>query len=76
MLRRAERFSEDRVHKAETTTVGIRHAEHVAPSPQKLALTLLKSEGRSVAIVHSWTQATEFRASGSARLGSAQLLLH
>jgi hypothetical protein len=28
--------------------------------PQKLALTSLTSDGRSVGIVRSWTQATEF----------------
>jgi hypothetical protein len=41
--------------------VEIRHAGHVAPSnPQKLALTLPKSGGRSFGIVRSRTQATEF----------------
>jgi hypothetical protein len=37
------------------------HADHVAPSnPQKLALTSPTSGGRSVGIVGSRTQATEF----------------
>jgi hypothetical protein len=41
--------------------VGIRHADHVATLyPQKLALTSPTSGGRSVGIVHSQTQATEF----------------
>jgi hypothetical protein len=41
-------------------TVGIRDADHVAPLyPQKLALTLPTSGGRSVGIVRSPTQATE-----------------
>jgi hypothetical protein len=45
-------------------TVGIRHADHMAPLyPQKLALTSLTSGGRSVSIVCSRTQATEFSAS-------------
>jgi hypothetical protein len=40
--------------------VGIRHADHVAGSALKiLALTLPKSGGRSVGIVHSRTQVTE-----------------
>jgi hypothetical protein len=41
--------------------VGIRHADHVASSnSQKLALTSPTSGGRSVGIVRSRTQATEF----------------
>jgi hypothetical protein len=40
------------VQKSENTTVGIRHADHVAPSiRKKLALTSLTSGGRSVGIV-------------------------
>jgi hypothetical protein len=39
----------------------IRHADHVAPSiRKKLALTSLTSGGRSVGIVHLWTEAMEF----------------
>jgi hypothetical protein len=45
----------------ENTAVGIRHADHVAPSVnEKLALTPSSSGGRSVGIVRSWTQDTEF----------------
>jgi hypothetical protein len=41
--------------------MGIRHTDHVAPLyPQKLALTLQTSGGRSVGIVHSRAQAMEF----------------
>jgi hypothetical protein len=41
--------------------VGIRRADHVAPLYlQKLALTSPTSGGRSVSIVHSRTQTTEF----------------
>jgi hypothetical protein len=39
--------------------VGICHADHVAPCQQKLALTSPTSDGRSVGIVRSRTQATE-----------------
>jgi hypothetical protein len=43
------------------TAVGIRHADHVALLyPQMLALTSPTSGGRSVGIVRSRTQATEF----------------
>jgi hypothetical protein len=31
------------VYKTENTTIGIRHADHVVPSPQKLALTSPRS---------------------------------
>jgi hypothetical protein len=49
------------VYKAKNTTVGIRHADHVAPSiRKKLALTSLTSGGRSVGIVRLWTEATVF----------------
>jgi hypothetical protein len=44
-------------------SVGIYHADHVAPSSckkKKLALTLLTSGGRSVGVVLSRTQAAEF----------------
>jgi hypothetical protein len=45
----------------DNTTVGIRPADHVASSiPKTLALTLPTSGGRSVGIVRSRTQATEF----------------
>jgi hypothetical protein len=45
----------------ENTAVGIRHADHVAPSIRKtLALTSLTSGGRSVGIVLLRTEATEF----------------
>jgi hypothetical protein len=41
--------------------VGIRHADHVAPSiRKKLALTSLTSGGRSVGIVPLRTEAMEF----------------
>jgi hypothetical protein len=40
--------------------LGIRHADHVALYPQKLALTWPTSGGRSVGIVRSRTQVTEF----------------
>jgi hypothetical protein len=41
--------------------LGIRRADYVAPLyPQKLALTSSTSGGRSVSIVRSRTQATEF----------------
>jgi hypothetical protein len=46
---------------SEKTAVGIRHADHVAPLyPQKLALTSPTSGSRSVGIVRSRTQTTEF----------------
>jgi hypothetical protein len=54
--------------------VGIRHADHVAPSiRKKLALTSPTSGSRSVDIVHSRTQAMEFVCSGSGT-GSTQPL--
>jgi hypothetical protein len=47
---------------SQNTAVGIRHADHVAPSihTKKLALTSLTSGGHSVGIFHLWNQATEF----------------
>jgi hypothetical protein len=49
-----------RAKMCENTAVGIRHADHVAPSnPQKLTLPSPTSSGRSVGIVRSRTQATE-----------------
>jgi hypothetical protein len=49
------------VYKTENTAVGIRHADHVAPSiRKKLSLTSPTSDGRSVGIVRSQTQTTEF----------------
>jgi hypothetical protein len=48
------------VYKTENTAVGIRHADHVAPSShKKLAITSLTSGGRSVGIVRSRTQTME-----------------
>jgi hypothetical protein len=45
----------------ENTAVGIRHADHVAPSiRKKLELTSPTSGGRSVGIVRWRTEATEF----------------
>jgi hypothetical protein len=42
-------------------SLGIRHADHVAPSiRKKLALTSPKNGGRSVGIVRLWTEAMEF----------------
>jgi hypothetical protein len=49
------------VQKTEDTAVGIRHADHVAPSiRKKLAITSPTSGGRSVGIVRSRTQTMEF----------------
>jgi hypothetical protein len=49
------------VYKTENMTVGISHADHVAPSiSKKLAITSPKNGGRSVGIVRSQTQAMEF----------------
>jgi hypothetical protein len=49
------------VYKIENTAVGIRHADHVAPSiRKKLAVTSPTSGGRSVGIVRSRTQTMEF----------------
>jgi hypothetical protein len=49
------------VYKTETTAVGIRHADHVAPSiRKKLAITSPTSGGRSVGMVRSRTQTIEF----------------
>jgi hypothetical protein len=49
------------VKKTENTAVGIRHADHVAPSMlHKLAITSPTSGGRSVGIVRSRTQTMEF----------------
>jgi hypothetical protein len=48
------------VKKTEITAVGIRRADHATPLyPQKLALTLPTSGGRSVGIVRSRTKATK-----------------
>jgi hypothetical protein len=51
------------VQKTENTAVGIRHTDHVALYPQKLALTSPTLGGRSVGIVRSRTQATGFSSS-------------
>jgi hypothetical protein len=49
------------VYNIENTAVGIRHADHVAPSIRKrLAITSPTSGGRSVGIVRSRTQTMEF----------------
>jgi hypothetical protein len=49
------------VKKVENTALGIRHADHVAPSiRKKLALTSPTSSSSSVGIVRSRIQATEF----------------
>jgi hypothetical protein len=49
------------VWKAENSAVGIRYADHVAPSiRKKLALTSLTSGGRSVGIGRLLTKAMEF----------------
>jgi hypothetical protein len=49
------------VYKTENTGVGIRHADHVAPSiRKKLTITSPTSGGRSVVIIHSRTQTMEF----------------
>jgi hypothetical protein len=58
-------YSEEKVaapvYKAENTAVDFRHAGHMAPSIlKKLVLTSPTSGGRSVGIVRSRTQATEF----------------
>jgi hypothetical protein len=46
------------IYKTENTAVGIRHADHVAPSiSKKLAITSPTSGGRLVGIVLSQTQA-------------------
>jgi hypothetical protein len=49
------------VSKTEYMAVGIRHADHLAPTlySHKLALTSPTSGGRSVGIARSRTQATE-----------------
>jgi hypothetical protein len=52
--------------------VGIRHADHVAPSiRKKLAITSPTSGSRSVGIVHSRTQTMEFFLSFSSRNASS-----
>jgi hypothetical protein len=49
------------VYKTENTAVGIRHADHVAPSiRKKFAITSPTSGGRSVGIVSSRTQTMVF----------------
>jgi hypothetical protein len=50
------------VYKIENTAVGIRHADHVAPSIRKSwqSLNRQAAVARSVGIVRSRTQATEF----------------
>jgi hypothetical protein len=45
----------------ENTALGIRHADHMAPSiRRKLTLNSLTSGGRLVGIVRLWTDATKF----------------
>jgi hypothetical protein len=49
------------VYKIENTAIGIRHADHVAPSIlNKLTITSPTSGGRSVGIVRSRAQTVEF----------------
>jgi hypothetical protein len=49
------------VYKIENTAVGIRHADHVAPSIcKKLAIASPTSGGRSLGIIRSRTQTMEF----------------
>jgi hypothetical protein len=49
------------VYKTENTAMGIGRADHVTPSiRKKLAITSPTSDGRSVGIVRSRTQTTEF----------------
>jgi hypothetical protein len=49
------------VYKTENTAVGIRRADHVAPSiSKKLAITSPTNGGRSVGVVRSRTQTMEF----------------
>jgi hypothetical protein len=56
-----DRRLEDPVYKTENTAVGIRHADHVAPSIRKmLAITSPTSGGRSIGLVRSRTQTMEF----------------
>jgi hypothetical protein len=50
----------DPFQKAVNTAVGIRHTDHVAPISQKLQLTSPTSGCRSIGIVSSRAQATEF----------------
>jgi hypothetical protein len=47
------------VRTAEDTAVRIRHSDHVAPLPANVG-TNFADKLRSVSIVHSWTQTTEF----------------
>jgi hypothetical protein len=55
------RWSNMPVYKTENTAVDIHRADHATPLyPQKLALISPTSGGRSVGIVRSRTQATEF----------------
>jgi hypothetical protein len=50
------------VWKTENTVLGIRHADHVAPSiRKKLAITSPTSGGRSIGIVRSRAQTMEFK---------------
>ena len=54
----------------DSTAVGNRYADHVTPLyPQKLALTSPSGGGRSVGMVRSRTEATEFSFSFSALVG-------
>jgi hypothetical protein len=55
-----DRKVEAPVYKTENTAIGIRHADHVAPSiRKKLAFTSPTSGGRSVGMVRSRTQTME-----------------
>jgi hypothetical protein len=56
-----EEIIEALFYKTENISVGIRHADHVAPSiRRKLAITSPTSGGRSVGIVRSRIQTMEF----------------
>jgi hypothetical protein len=48
------------IQKTDTTAVGIRHADDVAPSIRKFGITSPTSGGRSVGVVRSRTQTMEF----------------
>jgi hypothetical protein len=57
------------IHNIKHLEQRIRAAAASVTRPQKLALTLPTSGGRSVGIVSSWTQATEFSFSDWTRYG-------
>jgi hypothetical protein len=50
------------VYNTENTAVGIRHADHVAPSIRKSWQSLRRQvAGRSVGVLRLWTQTMEFK---------------